>query len=71
MPSNQKKGMTTPIINAKQAHDLALAFVSDISDYIRAHEAEYLAYLERTGQADENYRPSNTGAAGFNAHKGE
>lgn len=63
--------MGTAKINASQAHEFALAFVSDISEYIRAHEAEYLAYLERTGQADDSYRPSNTGAADFNVRKGE
>ena len=57
--------MTVPRINTAQAQELALAFVSDISEYIRTHEAEYLAYLERTGQADDSYRPSNTGAAGL------
>lgn len=63
--------MTKSTINKVQARELALAFVSDISDYIRAHETEYLAYLERTGQADDSYRPSNTGAADFNVRKGE
>ncbi|MDE6618528.1 MAG: hypothetical protein K2K13_05850 [Clostridiales bacterium] len=63
--------MTKATINTKQAHEFALAFVSDISNYIRAHEAEYLAYLEATGQADDSYQPSNSGAAGFNALKGE
>lgn len=63
--------MTKATINTSQARELALAFVSDISDYIHAHEAEYLAYLERTGQTDESYRPSNTGAADFSVRKGE
>lgn len=62
--------MTATRINAAQAHELALAFVSEISDYIRAHEAEYLAYLERTGQADDNYQQCNTRAADFNVRKG-
>lgn len=62
--------MTKTTINTAQARELAIAFVSDISEYIRAHEAEYLAYLERTGQADDNYRPSNAGAADFNVRKG-
>lgn len=63
--------MTTTKINISQAREFALAFVSEVSDYIRAHEAEYLAYLERTGQADESYRPSNIVSAYSNVCKGE
>lgn len=62
--------MTKTKINTAQARELAIAFVSEISEYIRTHEAEYLAYLERTGQADDSYRPSTTGAADFNVRKG-
>lgn len=47
-------------INEKQARVFALAIVSDIAGYIKLHEAEYKAYLLRTGQADENYPPENT-----------
>lgn len=61
----------TETISIVQARELAIAFASEISEYIRTHEAEYLAYLERTGQSDDNYRPSNTGAADFNVRKGE
>lgn len=52
----------TITISDKQARDFALAFVDDIADYIKAHEAEYRAYLLATGQTDENY-PVNTEAA--------
>ena len=48
--------MTRVTINSQQAHNFALAIVSDISAYIEQHRAEYLAYLAATGQADERYQ---------------
>ena len=62
--------MTNARINTSQARELAVAFASDITAYIKQHEAEYLAYLERTGQTDSVYRPHSGGAAGFDVRKG-
>ena len=61
--NSKRDKMTRTTINTAQARELATAFVSDISEYIRAHEAEYLAYLERTGQVDDSYQPISTEAA--------
>lgn len=55
--------MTKPTINTEQARELAIAFASEITGYILTHKTEYLAYLERTGQEDDNYRLGNIEAA--------
>lgn len=47
--------MTIARIKTQQAHDFALAIVSDITAYINSHRAEYLLYLAKTGQVDPKY----------------
>ncbi len=44
--------MTIGKISQEQAKAIAYSLVSVIPDYIKAHKAEYLAYLERTKQVD-------------------
>ena len=43
-------------ISETQAKEFAYAFLSAIPSYIVNHKAEYLAYLEATGQTDEYYQ---------------
>ena len=48
--------MAAKKISEAQAKEFAYAFLSTIPAYIERHKAEYLAYLEETGQADEYYQ---------------
>ena len=39
-------------ISAIKAREFALRLIPYVADYIREHEAEYLEYLDHTGQKD-------------------